>query len=41
MNKIEVNRRKQINDIVSVVKLSSLLFSGIGFLNILQVITKL
>lgn len=29
MNKIEDDKRKQINDIVSVVKLSSLLFSGI------------
>jgi diguanylate cyclase (GGDEF)-like protein len=31
MNKIDQNKRKQINDIVSVVKLSSLLFSGMGF----------
>lgn len=30
MNNIEHNKRNQINDIVSVVKLSSLLFSGIG-----------
>ncbi|AGK98405.1 bifunctional diguanylate cyclase/phosphohydrolase [Clostridium pasteurianum] len=32
MNKID-NKRKQINDIVSVVKLTSLLFSGMGFYN--------
>ncbi|MDV3427388.1 MAG: diguanylate cyclase, partial [Bacillota bacterium] len=31
MNKIESNKTKQINDILSVVKLSSLLFSGMGF----------
>jgi diguanylate cyclase (GGDEF)-like protein len=31
MNKTEVNSRKQISDIVSVVKLSSLLFLGMGF----------
>lgn len=31
MNKTEVSNGKQINDILSVVKLSSLLFSGIGF----------
>lgn len=31
MSKIQINKLKQINDILSVVKLSSLLFSGIGF----------
>ena len=31
MNKIENNKRKQINDIVSVVKLSSLMFTAIIF----------
>jgi diguanylate cyclase (GGDEF)-like protein len=31
MDKVETNSPKQINDILSVVKLSSLLFSGIGF----------
>ena len=31
MGKIEESKRKQLNDIVSVVKLSSLLFSGTGF----------
>jgi diguanylate cyclase (GGDEF)-like protein len=31
MSKIEVDKQKQINDILSVVKLSSLLFSGMGF----------
>lgn len=31
MSKIESNNTKQINDILSVVKLSSLLFSGMGF----------
>jgi diguanylate cyclase (GGDEF)-like protein len=31
MNKIEIDKQKQINDILSVVKLSSLLFSGMGF----------
>lgn len=31
MNKIEVNNKKQIDDIVSVVKLSSLIFAGMGF----------
>jgi diguanylate cyclase (GGDEF)-like protein len=31
MIKIEVDKQKQINDILSVVKLSSLLFSGMGF----------
>lgn len=31
MNKIQLNKMKQINDILSVVKLSSLLFSGMGF----------
>ena len=31
MNKIENNKRKQINDIVSVVKLSSLMFTTIIF----------
>lgn len=33
MNDINYNKRKQINDIVSVVKLTSLLFSGIGLFN--------
>lgn len=32
MNNVEVNKTKQINDILSVVKLCSLLFSGMGFL---------
>jgi diguanylate cyclase (GGDEF)-like protein len=31
MSKIQLNKTKQINDILSVVKLSSLLFSGMGF----------
>lgn len=31
MNKVEANNEKQIDDIVSVVKLSSLIFAGIGF----------
>lgn len=31
MSKIESNKTKQVNDILSVVKLSSLLFSGMGF----------
>jgi diguanylate cyclase (GGDEF)-like protein len=31
MNRIDESKRKQIDDIVSVVKLSSLLFSGMGF----------
>lgn len=31
MNKVEVDNRKQIDDIVSVVKLSSLIFAGMGF----------
>lgn len=31
MNKTEINNRKEIGDILSVVKLSSLLFSGMGF----------
>jgi diguanylate cyclase (GGDEF)-like protein len=31
MSKIQVDKQKQINDILSVVKLSSLLFSGMGF----------
>lgn len=31
MNKVEVDNRKKIDDIVSVVKLSSLIFSGMGF----------
>lgn len=44
MSKIESNKTKQINDILSVVKLSSLLFSGMGFyeyaLNINKAIVK-
>ena len=35
MSKID-DKRKQINDIVSVVKLSSLLFSGMGFFNYIR-----
>ena len=37
MNNIEDNKRKQINDMVSVVKLISLLFSGIVFLKCYQI----
>jgi diguanylate cyclase (GGDEF)-like protein len=33
MSVTEVNNQKQVNDILSVVKLSSLLFSGMGFFN--------
>ncbi|MFA6941560.1 MAG: diguanylate cyclase [Clostridiaceae bacterium] len=44
MNKIGSNKTKQINDILSVVKLSSLLFSGMGFweyfLNINKIIPE-
>lgn len=36
MNEIEANKRNQINDILSVVKLSSLLFSGMGFFKYVQ-----
>lgn len=35
MNKIDNTKRKQINDILSVVKLASLLFSGIGLYRII------
>jgi diguanylate cyclase (GGDEF)-like protein len=37
MNEIENSKRKQINDIVSAVKLSSLLFSGIVFFRYYQI----
>jgi diguanylate cyclase (GGDEF)-like protein len=41
MRKIEANKSKQINDILSVVKLSSLLFSGMGLFKFISTSTNL